>query len=541
MHRSLRFIVGRLIVAATLLSLAMVGCSGEEEGGGSTSKPADTAGGDTTPKLGDTVAATDVGGTGVDAGTAADSGPSDGGTTPSDGGSKADATVGDVATTCDPCTASSACVSNMQPDAKCADHGAAGAFCADPCGADDACADGFTCVDGPTVEGANAKLCLPTGTGDTPGACTCSEAAIAKGLTTTCWTEAKDADGKVIGKCMGQRKCEAGGLDVCDAKPASEELCNGGDDDCDGQTDEAGCDDGDPCTTDACKDGQCSAEPATGACDDGDKCTQGEQCTNGKCAGGSAADCDDGDACTTDACAPGTGCTHTPATGACDDGDKCTTGEACAEGKCAGGTIKTCDDGVVCTNDSCDATTGACLNEVGLGPCDDGDVCTTDSACGPGSAGKPVCTGGQKKDCDDKNPCTTDTCDAQLGCTSKANTSIEVSCYSGNPATKGVGLCKAGVKKCQADGSMGACTGEVLPAAKESCNGLDDDCNGKTDEGCAAVKYAVDGRLASVVVAGTGSATSLRLMVGGSTVAGRTKSAQGGTHLLSGFYSWLAK
>ena len=252
-------------------------------------------------------------------------------------------------------------------------------------------------------------------------------------------------------------------------------------------------------------------------------------------------DCDDNDSCTTDACEKAKGCTHVAAGGGCDDGDKCTTGETCKEGKCTPGATKTCDDGVLCTNDSCDATTGVCLNEAGLGPCDDGDPCTTDSACGTNAGGKPVCTGGKGKNCDDANPCTTDSCSAQLGCVSKANTSIEVSCYSGAPATKDVGLCKAGVKKCKADGGMGACANEVLPASKETCNGLDDDCNGKTDEGCASAKFNVVGHLSSTVVSGKSGANNLRMMVGGSTVAGSVKPAKGGKYFMAtGFYAWLA-
>jgi len=49
--------------------------------------------------------------------------------------------------------------------------------------------------------------------------------------------------------------------------------------------------------------------------------------------------------------------------------------------------------------------------------------------------------------------------------------------------TRGVGLCKAGERTCQA-GVFGGCEGQVLPAA-ESCNGADDNCDGTVDEGCS--------------------------------------------------------
>lgn len=64
-------------------------------------------------------------------------------------------------------------------------------------------------------------------------------------------------------------------------------------------------------------------------------------------------DCDDADPCTDDACAPGVGCTHPHNTASCDDGDACTVGDTCAEGVCAAGGTASCDDGDPCTDDAC--------------------------------------------------------------------------------------------------------------------------------------------------------------------------------------------
>jgi hypothetical protein len=52
-------------------------------------------------------------------------------------------------------------------------------------------------------------------------------------------------------------------------------------------------------------------------------------------------------------------------------------------------------------------------------------------------------------------------------------------CYSGPEGTEGVGLCRAGQRPCNADGSgFGNCEGEVTPAV-EDCAALgDEDCNG---------------------------------------------------------------
>src|SRR6185369_4666620 len=58
-------------------------------------------------------------------------------------------------------------------------------------------------------------------------------------------------------------------------------------------------------------------------------------------------------------------------------------------------------------------------------------------------------------------------------------------CYAGPAGTGGVGICRVGTQSCVIQGgvaSWGACSGQVLPG-QESCNALDDDCNGKVDDG----------------------------------------------------------
>jgi hypothetical protein len=62
------------------------------------------------------------------------------------------------------------------------------------------------------------------------------------------------------------------------------------------------------------------------------------------------------------------------------------------------------------------------------------------------------------------------------------------SCYTGPSGTEGIGRCRAGTERCTAGAggvgtSFGACTGEVLPGT-ETCNGIDDNCDGAIDEGC---------------------------------------------------------
>jgi hypothetical protein len=71
------------------------------------------------------------------------------------------------------------------------------------------------------------------------------------------------------------------------------------------------------------------------------------------------------------------------------------------------------------------------------------------------------------------------------GCPCSAATQ---SCYPGDPSQVGKGKCKAGTQSCQKTGEVssawGPCEGAVLPDATETCNGVDDDCDGVVDPGC---------------------------------------------------------
>ena len=55
-------------------------------------------------------------------------------------------------------------------------------------------------------------------------------------------------------------------------------------------------------------------------------------------------------------------------------------------------------------------------------------------------------------------------------------------CYTGPKGTQSKGICRAGVRSCQLDGTWTTCEGEIHPQAKETCNGKDDNCDGKVDE-----------------------------------------------------------
>jgi len=59
---------------------------------------------------------------------------------------------------------------------------------------------------------------------------------------------------------------------------------------------------------------------------------------------------------------------------------------------------------------------------------------------------------------------------------------IEEPCYTGSKATQGRGVCKAGRTTCRDDGTLAECEGQVVPT-DELCNSLDDDCDGIVDNG----------------------------------------------------------
>jgi len=136
-------------------------------------------------------------------------------------------------TLCQPCEEDEDCVAFAGGAGhRCLDSGPAGRFCGKACTIGDAqCPPGFTCEgDGGAIEAGASGQCVP----DTGLAtCACNPLAEDLELSTTCHVD------NAVGSCEGVRWCGPDGLTPCDARVPAEESCNGVDDDCDGQTDEA--------------------------------------------------------------------------------------------------------------------------------------------------------------------------------------------------------------------------------------------------------------------------------------------------------------
>lgn len=218
----------------------------------------------------------------------------------------------------------------------------------------------------------------------------------------------------------------------------------------------AQCNDGNPCTDDACSaQGACTHTNNTATCDDGNACTPNDACAGGACVGSGTLACNDTNPCTDDACNPASGCTFTNNTAPCSDGSACTQADTCAGGACVGGAALDCDDGEVCTTDNCDAVAG-CQHADNTLACDDGSAATHTDTCAAGAcAGTPVV-------CDPGNQCqVAGTPDGTASCppADKPNTAP---CDDGDAATHtdlcdGAGHCVGTpIGECPADTACGS-------------------------------------------------------------------------------------
>ncbi len=225
--------------------------------------------------------------------------------------------------------------------------------------------------------------------------------------------------------CDGAETCDA----VDDCQPGTPPSVDDGisctDDSCNETTDtidhisvNANCADGVACTVDTCDPLAIDADPNTGCvlilsnafCNDGQFCNGVETCDAvDDCQPGIAPNPDDGVACTDDSCNEVTdSIENVPNNGNCDDGQFCNGAETCdAVDDCQAGTPPTIDDGVACTDDSCNEVTDAVVNAPNDGNCDNGQFCDGAETCDA----TLDCLAGTPPAIDDGVACTDDSCD----------------------------------------------------------------------------------------------------------------------------------
>lgn len=346
------------------------------------------------------------------------------------------------------------------------------------------------------------------------------------GETQACYTGGEDTRNR--GACQdGNLRCIGGGWALdCEGEvtPAPEICGNGVNEDCDDETDE-GCGEGVPCFS---GEGVCRTAGLTradGTCD----AVSGVPAATDVCGDGLDNNCRDGidEGCvcpadTTQACYQGDEVTR--GIGTCHDGQ-----QTCIEGRrwspgCDGQVLPSGEacDGV---DNDCDGTTdeGCPCTNGQLGLCAHSGIVQPDGVCdaAPGSPGIEICNGADDN-CngstdetfpEQDQPCTVGqgacensgfvVCtDPALGAhcnvlpgTPRAEecNGLDDDCDSvtdeGCPCTVGLGICEgAGTR--QADGTCDATPGDPDPAG-EICNGLDDDCDGQPDDGltrpCATI------------------------------------------------------
>ena len=356
--------------------------------------------------------------------------------------------------------------------ARCVDPGPGGGVCATPCDNGQPCPEDFACDDWPVMGGSSALVCRQE-------PCPCPDIAVTSAAAASCFQE------NTHGTCTGELTCEkAGSPSICDAPTPVAEYCDGEDNNCDGETDEglgdATCGLG-PCehTESVCVDGvkqQCDSflgalsEECNGIDDNCDGETDEDFPDLDK---DGLADCIDEDIDGDGAPDATDNCLVIP-NSLQEDFDEDGAGDACDDDDDDDGTVDLAD---------CEPLNPAVYpqaEETCDGIDEDCDELVDEglgtTTCGLGECAHTVdnCSMAQLQECDPYEGMAADTCDGlDNDCDGLVDEDL-------GETTCGTGQCEKTVANC-VEGETQLCDPDS-GGSSEDCDGVDNDCDGLIDE-----------------------------------------------------------
>jgi subtilisin-like proprotein convertase family protein len=217
--------------------------------------------------------------------------------------------------------------------------------------------------------------------------------------------------------CTANDRCNGAGVCLGSDSCNDQLFCNGSEA-CNKQSGECvssaapKIDDNNNCTIDYCDEANNAVVHVASHsyCSDGQYCNGEEICdTKNGCHAGTPLSLNDEFECTIDTCNETVDAiVHTPNNVACSDGQFCNGAEICSTlNGCNLGVVPTEDDGIICTDETCDETSDSVKHVPNHEICNDGNVCNGINYCSVMEG----CLEGPLPDPDDGIPCTMDTCE----------------------------------------------------------------------------------------------------------------------------------